>query len=181
MVAAWTAYGKMDGLFWMTIQAFGVSITTFTGQNFGAGRYDRMRRSVKVCFGMATIATVSLSAFLLLFGGVLLRLFSGDAAVIEHGLVIIRTLVPLYFTYICIEVLSGAVRGTGDTLIPTLLTLTGVCLLRVIWITFVVPAYPQLKTVLYSYPITWSITSVLYILYYFKGRWMERGLKNRAA
>ncbi len=181
VVAAWTAYGKMDGLFWMTIQAFGVSITTFTGQNFGAGRYDRMRRSVKVCFGMAIIATVSLSAFLLLFGGVLLRLFSGDAAVIEYGLVIIRTLVPLYFTYICIEVLSGAVRGTGDTLIPTLLTLTGVCLLRVVWITFVVPAYPQLKTVLYSYPITWSITSVMYIVYYFKGRWMERGMKNRAA
>ena len=180
VVAAWTAYGKMDGLFWMTIQAFGVAITTFVGQNFGAKRYDRMRRSVKICFGMATVATVSLSAFLLLFGGVLLRLFSSDAAVVEHGLVIIRTLVPLYFTYITIEILSGAVRGTGDTLIPTLMTLTGVCLLRVVWISFVVPACPGLKTVLYSYPVTWVITSVMYIIYYFKGRWMERGLKMRA-
>jgi len=164
----------------MTIQAFGVAITTFVGQNFGAKRYDRMRRSVKVCFGMATIATVSLSGFLLLFGGVLLRLFSSDAAVVQHGLTIIRTLVPLYFTYICIEVLSGAVRGTGDTLIPTLLTLTGVCLLRVLWVGFVVPRYPQLKTVLYSYPLTWSITSVMYVVYYFKGKWLERGLKMRA-
>lgn len=180
VVAAWTAYGKMDGLFWMTIQAFGVAITTFVGQNFGAKRYDRMRRSVKVCFGMAAIATVTLSGFLLLFGGVLLRLFSSDAAVVEHGLLIIHTLVPLYFTYITIEVLSGAVRGTGDTLIPTLLTLTGVCLLRVLWISFVVPRYPRLETVLYSYPITWSITSLMYVVYYFKGNWLERGLKMRA-
>ncbi len=178
VMAAWTAYGKMDGLFWMTINAFGVAITTFTGQNFGAGRYDRMRRSVKVCLGMAAIATLSLSAFLLLFGGVLLRLFSSDGAVVEYGLIIIRTLVPTYITYLCIEVLSGAVRGTGDTLIPTLLTLTGVCLLRVVWISFVAPAYPGLKTVLYSYPITWTITSVMYIVYYLKGHWLERGLKG---
>ncbi|MBQ8149852.1 MAG: MATE family efflux transporter [Clostridia bacterium] len=179
VVAAWTAYGKMDGLFWMTIQAFGVAITTFVGQNFGAKRYDRMRRSVRVCFGMATLATVTLSAVLLLGGGVLLRMFSSDAVVVEYGLRIIRTLVPLYFTYICIEVLSGAVRGTGDTLIPTLMTLTGVCLLRVLWISFVVPKYHQLETVLYSYPITWTITSMMYIVYYFKGKWLERGLKMR--
>jgi putative MATE family efflux protein len=177
VVAAWTAYGKMDGLFWMTIQAFGVAITTFVGQNFGAGRYDRMRRSVKVCFGMATLATFSLSGVLLLFGGVLLRLFTGDGAVVEHGLKIIHTLVPLYFTYITIEILSGAVRGTGDTLIPTLMTLTGVCLLRVLWISFVVPKYHRLEMVLYSYPITWTITSLMYVVYYFKGKWMERGMK----
>ncbi len=181
VVAAWTAYGKMDGLFWMTIQAFGVAITTFVGQNFGAQKYDRMRRSVKVCFGMAALATVSLSTFLLLFGGVLLRLFTGDAKVVEYGLIIIRTLVPTYITYICIEILSGAVRGTGDTLIPTLMTLTGVCLLRVVWITVVVPRHPQLKMVLYSYPLTWIVTSVMYVVYYFKGHWLERGLKNKAA
>ncbi len=179
VVAAWTAYGKMDGLFWMTIQAFGVAITTFVGQNFGAGRYDRMRRSVKVCFGMATVATIALSGFLLVFGGVLLRLFSGDPAVVEYGLRIIHTLVPLYFTYITIEILSGAVRGTGDTLIPTLMTLTGVCLLRVLWISFVVPKYHQLEMVLYSYPITWVITSVMYVVYYFRGRWLERGQRIR--
>ena len=179
VVAAWTAYGKMDGLFWMTIQAFGVAITTFVGQNFGAGRYDRMRRSVKVCFGMAAAATIALSGFLLLFGGVLLRLFSGDPKVVEYGLRIIHTLVPLYFAYITIEILSGAVRGTGDTLIPTLMTLCGVCLLRVLWISFVVPRYHQLEMVLYSYPITWVITSVMYVVYYFKGRWLERGQRIR--
>ncbi|MBE5801576.1 MAG: MATE family efflux transporter [Clostridiales bacterium] len=181
VMAAWTAYGKMDGLFWMTINAFGVAITTFVGQNFGAGKYERMRRSVRQCLLMAAIATVALSSFLLLMGGTLLRLFSGDEAVVTHGLQIVRTLVPTYFTFICIEVLSGAVRGTGDTLIPTLMTLTGVCLLRVIWISFVVPQHHELRTVLLSYPITWTITSVLFIVYYLKGGWMKRGMKNREA
>ena len=62
-VAAWTAYGKLDGLYWMMINAFGVSITTFVGQNFGAGKYDRMRRSVRVCLLMTFGATVLMSGF----------------------------------------------------------------------------------------------------------------------
>lgn len=69
VLAAWTAYGKMDGLFWMMVNAFGISITTFVGQNFGAGQYDRVRKSVRVCLGMTTLATLAMSAVMLLLGG----------------------------------------------------------------------------------------------------------------
>ena len=176
VVAAYTAYGKLDGLYWMMINAFGVSITTFVGQNFGAGKYDRMRRSVRVCLLMTFGATVLMSGFFLLLGGQLYRLFTDDAEVIALGMQILRLLVPTYVTYICIEVLAGAMRGTGDSLIPTLFTLTGVCLLRVVWVMGVAPAYHSLTVVLLSYPITWTVTSVLFVIYYLKGGWLKRSI-----
>ena len=178
IVAAYTAYGKLDGLYWMMINAFGVSITTFVGQNFGAGKYDRMRRSVRVCLLMTFGATVLMSGFFLLLGEPLYRLFTDDAQVIALGMQILRLLVPTYVTYICIEVLAGAVRGTGDSLIPTLFTLTGVCLLRVAWVMGVAPAYHSLTVVLLSYPITWTITSVLFVIYYLKGGWLKRSISK---
>ena len=69
LMAGYTAYSKMDGLFWMTINAFGVSITTFVGMNFGAARFDRVKKSVRVCLMMAAGGTLALSGFLLLLGG----------------------------------------------------------------------------------------------------------------
>ena len=164
IVAAYTAYGKLDGLYWMMINAFGVSITTFVGQNFGAGLL------------MTFCATLLMSGFFLLLGESLYRLFTDDAQVVALGMQILRLLVPTYVTYICIEVLAGAVRGTGDSLIPTLLTLTGVCLLRVVWVMGVAPAYHSLTVVLLSYPITWSVTSVLFVIYYLKGGWLKRSI-----
>ena len=98
--------------------------------------------------------------------------------VVEQGLAILRLLVPTYATYICIEVLSGAVRGAGDSLIPTLFTLGGVCLLRVVWVLGVAPAYHSLTVVLLSYPITWTVTSILFIVYYLKGGWLKRCIRK---
>lgn len=178
VLAGWTAYGKLDGLYWMTVSAFGVAITTFAGQNFGARRYDRMKRSVWVCLGMSLAATVVLGGLLLLTGESLYHLFSNDEAVIAKGLEILRLLVPTYVTYLCIEILSGAMRGAGDSLIPTIMTLVGVCLLRVVWVLGVCPAYNSLTMVLLSYPITWTLTSVMFVLYYWKAPWLKRCIKR---
>ena len=174
VMAAWTAYGKIDGLYWMTVSAFGVAITTFAGQNFGAQRYDRMRRSVRVCLGMAAGLTVFMSALILMIGRPMLGMFTDDAHVVETGMSIIRLIVPMWITYLCIEILSGAMRGAGDSLMPTLMTLAGVCLMRVFWVTVVVPRVHRLPVLMLSYPITWVITSIMFIIYYLRGRWLDR-------
>ena len=181
VMAAWTAYGKIDGLYWMMISAFGVSITTFAGQNFGARRYDRMRRSVRVCLGMAAGVTVFMSALILTVGRPMLGMFTDDAHVVETGMSIIRLIVPTWITYLCIEILSGAMRGAGDSLMPTLMTLTGVCLMRVFWVTVVVPRMHQLPVLLLSYPITWVITSAMFIVYYLRGRWLDRCIARQGS
>ncbi|MEG0639681.1 MAG: MATE family efflux transporter [Clostridia bacterium] len=174
VLAAWTAYGKLDGLFWMTISAFGISITTFVGQNFGARKYDRIQKSVRISLGMAAIATVLLTVFYMLFGETLFRLFSDDDQVIRQGLTMLNLLAPTYITYVCVEVLSGAVRGAGDSLIPTLMTLTGICLLRMVWVMGITPSYHSLPFMLLSYPITWTITSIMFVIYYRQGSWLNR-------
>lgn len=180
-LAAWSAYGKIDGIFWMTISSFGVAITTFVGQNFGAGKIDRCKKSVRVCLLMSFAATFILSGLMLLGGPLLFRLFNKDEAVIETGVMMMRFLVPFYFTYVCIEILSGAVRGAGDALKPMLITCIGVCVLRVVWVTLAVPVWHSLQTVCFSYPITWTITSILFIIYYRCGGWLRRGKTKPAA
>lgn len=181
VMAAWTAYGKIDGLYWMMISAFGVSITTFAGQNFGARRYDRMRRSVRVCLGMAAGVTVFMTALILAVGRPMLGMFTDDAHVVEMGMSIIRLIVPTWITYLCIEIPSGAMRGAGDSLMPTLMTLTGVCLMRVFWVTVVVPRMHQLPVLMLSYPITWVITSCMFIVYYLRGRWLDRCIARQGS
>lgn len=174
VIAAYTAYGKMDGIFWMIMGAFGVSITTFVGQNFGAQKFDRMRRSVRVCLAMAFATTLLLEAVFLLGGEWFMSLFSRDAAVIAEGVRITQHIAPTFVLYVCIEILSGALRGTGDSLIPMIMTCVGVCLLRVVWVFFVVPHFNDVTVVLYSYPVSWGTTTVLFILYYLQGGWLKR-------
>ncbi len=179
VMAAWTAYGKIDGLYWMMISAFGVSITTFAGQNFGARHYDRMKRSIRVCLGMAAGATVLMSVLILLFGRPMLAMFTDDAHVVETGMTIVRLIVPMWIMYLCIEVLSGAMRGAGDSLVPTLMTLAGVCLMRIFWVSVVVPMRHELQVLLLSYPITWMITSVMFVVYYRRGKWLDRCIRRQ--
>lgn len=166
-IAAWTAYGKIDGIFWMTMSSFGISATTFVGQNFGAGKFDRVKKGIRVCFTMAMSVAIGLSIFLYFGGSLIYRLFTQDAVVIQNGMDILRFLVPAFFTYVCIEILSGSLRGMGDSLRPMLITSLGVCVLRIVWIFTTLPIWPNVKTVLASYPISWATTSILFIFYYF--------------
>lgn len=173
-IAAWTAYGKIDGIFWMIMGAYGVSITTFAGQNFGAGKYDRIRKSVRICLGMATFTSLLLSVIVLSGGRIFFRMFTDDPNVVSIGLGMMRVISPSYVTYICIEILGGTTRGCGDAIPPMLMTCVGVCILRVIWILVVVPLRPEISTVAFSYPLTWTVTSIFFIIYYLRGRWMKR-------
>lgn len=164
--AAWAAYGKLDALFWMISGAFGVSITTFVGQNYGAGRHDRIRKSVRVCLLMDFCVSVCLTALMICFRTPLFHIFTDDANVIQIGAHLMKLITPYYVIFVVIEVLSSALRGVSDVIIPTLLTLFGVCLLRIIWIFFAVPLKPSIEMVSYSYPITWIITAILFVIYY---------------
>ena len=173
-IAAWTAYGKVDGIFWMIMGAYGVSITTFAGQNFGAGKYDRIRKSVRICMGMAAFTSVLLSVIVLAGGRVFFGLFTDDPSVVSIGLGMMWVISPSYITYICIEILGGTTRGCGDAVPPMLMTCVGICVLRVIWNLAVVPLRPEVSTVAFSYPLTWSVTSLFFIVYYRKGGWLKR-------
>lgn len=165
-IAAWTAYSKIDSVFWMIISAFGISVTTFTGQNYGAGKHDRVRKGIRVCMAMSMAASVFLSVTLYLIGHAFFRLFTSDAAVISIGMDILHFLVPTFITYVAIEIYSGALRGVGDCWLPMLITCLGVCVLRIVWIVAAVPFHRTIKMVVFSYPLTWITTTILFVIYF---------------
>lgn len=171
--AAWAGWSKLDQIFWMFINAFSIAITTFVGQNFGAGKIDRARKGVLTVTIMAAASTLAIEAGYFLVGRYGLMLFITDSAVLEIGVSIMKYIVPWYITYIAIELLSGAIRGVGKSLIPTLISVFGICVLRIVWI-YVSPAInPTLFGVLFSYPFSWVVTSLLFIIYYFRGHIYE--------
>ena len=165
-VAAWAAYGKLDAIFWTVCGAFGIAITTFSGQNYGAKRYDRVFKSVRVCLGMSFGICGSLLIFLVIFCRPLFHIFTADLTVVKIGVYMLRYITPSYIVFVIIEILSGALRGIGDVLIPTLITLGGVCCVRLPWILLVVPRWHQLSSVMVSYPMSWVATAILLMLYY---------------
>lgn len=167
-VAAWTAFGKTDAVFWMVISAFGISVTTFVGQNYGAGKYDRVKKSVRICIRLTLAVAIGMSIFFLTIGKNMFYLFTGDPEVIRIGITILSYTAPAYSFFVFIEIFSGALRGIGDVVIPTIMTCCGVCLFRVIWVMFIVPMSPRVETITLSYPVSWGITAVLFTIYYYK-------------
>ena len=173
-VAAWSVYGKIDFLFWMTVSSFGIAVTTFAGQNFGARQYDRVRRGTMTCLAMTAGTTLCISLALYPSAQLLFRLFSSDDAVVAQGVQMMHYLVPVYMTYICIEIFSGALRGCGDVRVPTIITVFAVCIMRIVWLAVALPFKHELSVVEFSYPLTWITATVLFAIYYAKGGWMQR-------
>ena len=167
-VAAYAACTKILSLFEQPANTVGLALLTFVGQNYGAGKIQRMRKSVKVCLLMSYGAAILVSAALYGFAELLYRLFTTDSNVVRIGADMMHFLLPSYFMYVVIGILSGALRGAGRVLVPMLLTCGGVCLIRIAWMFGVFPVYSGIKTIMLSYPVSWGITAVLFIIYYFK-------------
>lgn len=180
-VAAWTAYSKIDSVFWMMVNSFGIAVTTFVGQNYGAGKPDRVRGGVRSCMTMTVAASVAMSVLIYNWGIYGYQLFTTDAEVIEIGISMMRYLAPVYVTYVAIEILSGALRGVGDCWIPMMLCCFGVCALRVGWIVGVVPLSRNIYTIMFSYPLTWVTTSILFAVYYLFFSKLKLQRKRQAA
>lgn len=165
--AAWAAYGKLDAIFWTVCGAFGIAVTTFAGQNYGAQKYDRVKKSTRVCLLMALGTSFVLVTFLFLACRPLYHIFTTDQKVIDTGVWMLRLIVPSYMLFVFIEILSGSLRGIGDVIIPTLITLGGVCLVRVPMALILTPMTGEVSTLIYSYPVSWGVTILLLIPYFF--------------
>lgn len=182
-VTAWATYGKVDGLYWMMINALGISATTFVGQNFGAGRLDRVRKGAGACMVIGVVLTASVGAVLYNGGHLLVELFTTDRQVQAISMDLLHFMVPTFITYIAIEILSGTLRGVGDAWMPLVITGIGVCAVRVLWIMLVLPHYHTIIGAAFCYPLTWSLTTVAFVIYYYffssLRRWKLKPLKKR--
>ena len=173
-VAAWSATSKVDGIYWSLIVSFGVAIMAFVGQNYGAGKYDRMKASVKVCMQIAMGTTIVLSVLLMIFAKYCFLLFTDNPQVIQYATQVVYYFAPFYFIWTVIEVLANALRGAGDALAPMVISVGGVCGLRILWVFLVVPHWPTLLGISICYPLSWVLTALLLILRYRRAKWHEK-------
>ena len=148
-------------------------------RNYGARKFNRVKKSVRVCLGMALGVCGSLIVFLMVFCRPLYHIFTTDYSVVDIGVYMLRLITPSYVIFIFVEIFSGALRGIGDVLIPSTITLGGVLLVRLTWILFVTPMTGELSTLLYSYPLAWGATALLLIPYYFHKQKQEMCIRDR--
>ena len=167
VVAGNSAASNLEGFVYTSMNALHQANLTFASQNLGAKQYARVRRVMWVCLGTVATIGLSLGMLLLTFGEPLLSIYNGDAEVIRAGMIRMAMIMPTYFTCGMMDTMVGHLRGIGYSIMPMIVSLTGACLLRVVWIYTVFAANPTLETLYWSYPISWVATFLTHLLCYF--------------
>lgn len=165
-MAANTAFTKIDSIFWMIINAFGITLVTFVAQNYGAQKYGRIRKGMTTCFIISASAAVFISGMMLLFGRPLLGIFTHSDDVLKTGLLMMLCETPFYLMYVPIEMFSGTMRGMGNSLGPMLTICMGVCVFRIFWLFAIVPLHKTIPMIMFSYGFSWIITSLAMLVYF---------------
>ena len=167
VIAASAAAFNVEIFAYFVLNSFGQACTTFVGQNRGAGNLERCRKATRICMGQDMIFTAVISALILLSGHALLRIFNTDPEVVRLGYTRILILISAELVNVVIEILSGAMRGHGQSLIPAVVSLAGICGVRIIWVYTVFPFSRTFNTIMAAYPISWTITAIVLVVAYF--------------
>ncbi len=175
VVAANSAGGNLEGFVYTAMNAIHQAALTFASQNLGAGKIKRVRRSVGVCLLTVLVIGLVLGNLMLLFGRPLLSLYLDDPAaidlatgvtVLDYGMKRLSWMLPLYCLCGLMDVMVGTLRGVGYSIMPMIVSLTGACIFRVVWIVTVFAANPTLDVLYASYPISWGLTFATHLLCY---------------
>lgn len=167
-IAAFAAYFKVELLIYLPIVAFGQAMMTFSGQNAGAGKPERIKKGVRVCIAMGILYAATSAALLLIFGRPVFGLFQKDPDVIACGLRIIRITFPFYWLYVILEVLADAIRGMGRSVVPMILILANICVLRTALLILFTRIFGTLESVAAVYPCAWLAAALSLIIYWKK-------------
>lgn len=166
-VAGSAAAQNFEYYCYFLITAFNGAAISFIGQNYGAGQMHRVKRIFFICMTLAVAFCLGLNVLLVWQGDAVLNLFSTDAEVHRYGLMRMHIALSLQWVACSYEISGSALRGMGHSLMPTLYTIVGTCLLRVVWVFAVVPVWPGFDVLMSVYPISWVITGTMVLLSFF--------------
>lgn len=174
-IAAWTAWGKLDAIFWMSVSSMGMALNTFSGQNYGAKKYDRIKKGTVQGLLIMYAVTIVLIILFRTCGRYIYGWFvPGETEVIEMGIKIMLFLTPAFFLFIPNEALSGIIGGAGKTYVSMIITFFGICGTRMIWLYTNCRGTTDFIKVLYCYPISWIISATIFFIYYKSERWIPK-------
>ena len=165
IMAGNTAASNLDGFAYVALNSFSQAAITFTGQNVGARRYDRLRRVCGACSVSVLLTGFVIGVILILGGRPLLALYDNtDPQVIEAGMVRLQWMATTYFLCGFMEMFVGMLRGVGKSVMPMIVSLLGACVLRVVWIYSLFGRWPELWVVYASYPVSWLLTALTHFI-----------------
>ena len=157
---------NIEGFVYTAMNAQHQADMTFASQNYGAGKPDRVKRTLWCCLGVVTAIGLSMGLLILLFGRPLLGLYNQEPEVIAKGMIRMGIIMPTYFLCGLMDVMVGQLRGVGYSIMPMIVSLTGACLLRIVWILTVFAQNHDLTVLYMSYPVSWFVTFVIHFLCY---------------
>lgn len=174
-MAGFGSYLKVDGFNILPVLSCSMAATTFTGQNYGAEKMDRVKKGMQVTVTMGILYTIFIGILLLVFAQPIISIFTSDAEVIAYGVLATRYFCPFYFLLSIMHSLAGTVRGTGKTIPPMIIILCALCVFRILWVQLVTPYFDTIRGIYLVYPLSWLIGAVLMVLYTWKGNWRQKG------
>lgn len=170
MVAASSAAGNIEGFVATPMNAYYNAAITFTGQNMGAKKYDRIDKVAKVCTVLTFATWIVVSGLAMLFARPLLSIFNTDPEVLRLGVIKLNVLMIAYFSCGIMNVFPGLTRGMGFSVSPMVCTLIGACLMRIVWLVTFFKWYPTVLMLFACYPVTWTLAGIGQVCIFFYAR-----------
>ncbi len=178
-MAGVTAYTKLDGFIYMPMNAMALAISTYVGQNIGAGKFSRIRKGIRVAILSSLGATLVLEAAVLLFSAPLLDLFTDEPDAKTYALQMMLYLAPCNWLFIPSDVLGGAIRGAGQAMKVTIISAVCICVFRVIWLIVTLHFDHDIRYVFLCYPTSWLLSSAAMGIFYFKSAVIRKTLQSQ--
>jgi putative MATE family efflux protein len=177
-VAGCGVYAKIEGFAFLPITCFAMSLTTFIGQNLGARQYDRAKKGAYFGIACSTILAECVGVAVFFLMPYLAAAFDDTADVIAISIRQAHTESLFFFLLAFSHCIAGIMRGAGRSTVPMFTMLSSWCIIRIIYITITVHFIPKIQVIFWAYPLTWSISSVIFLIYFLKADWVhsfERG------
>lgn len=171
------SYFKLEGFVFLPITCMSMALTTFVSQNLGAGQFDRVRKGARIGSIISVSCAEIIGVLVFTLAPILLRMFSSEAEVLAVGARQARTESLFYCLLALNHCLAGILRGAGKTKVPMVVMLSSWCLLRITYITIIVRFIPVVNVIFWAYPLTWSVSAIAFLIYYFKADWIHNFAK----
>ena len=167
VMAGNTAASNIEGFVYVSMNSLHQTCISFTSQNFGAGKFKRIKKVLINCLVIVAITGLVLGNSAYFFGKFLLSAYNNEAEVISYGLIRLSIISTMYFLCGLMDVMVGAMRGIGYSILPMIVSLVGACGLRIVWIYTVFVKFRTLDILFISYPVTWTITFLSHLVCYY--------------
>ena len=177
-VAGCGSYSKIEGFAFLPITCFALALTTFISQNLGAKEYDRAKKGAVFGVICSVVTAELVGVVIYTFAPYLIAAFNNTPDVLSYGVAQAHTASLFYFLLAFSHCMAGILRGAGKSTVPMFVMLICWCIIRVTYITVTVHFIPDIRVIFWAYPITWTLSSIVFLLYFLKSDWMH-GLEKQ--